>query len=135
MILAYHQDLKYREIADILKIPVGTVKVLGSTPRLPSSRKWRDPPIGTGKNDAMNPDLKIDYVLGRLEGPDRDRIKEVLNNDPEAAAQVERLGRAVSLLLTTAATPAIRRRAWLAELSPGLPRFDHGPGPFSTLPP
>lgn len=24
--LAYHQDLKYREIADILKIPVGTVK-------------------------------------------------------------------------------------------------------------
>lgn len=26
LILAYHQDLKYREIADILKIPVGTVK-------------------------------------------------------------------------------------------------------------
>ena len=26
LVLAYHQDLKYREIADILKIPVGTVK-------------------------------------------------------------------------------------------------------------
>lgn len=26
LMLAYHQDLKYREIADILKIPVGTVK-------------------------------------------------------------------------------------------------------------
>jgi RNA polymerase sigma-70 factor (ECF subfamily) len=26
VILAYHQDLKYREIAEILKIPVGTVK-------------------------------------------------------------------------------------------------------------
>ena len=26
LILAYHQDLKYREIADMLKIPVGTVK-------------------------------------------------------------------------------------------------------------
>lgn len=26
LILAYHQDLKYREIADILQIPVGTVK-------------------------------------------------------------------------------------------------------------
>lgn len=26
LILAYHEDLKYREIADILKIPVGTVK-------------------------------------------------------------------------------------------------------------
>lgn len=26
LLLAYHQDLKYREIADILKIPVGTVK-------------------------------------------------------------------------------------------------------------
>lgn len=26
LILAYHQDLKYREIADALKIPVGTVK-------------------------------------------------------------------------------------------------------------
>jgi RNA polymerase sigma-70 factor (ECF subfamily) len=26
LILAYHQELKYREIADILKIPVGTVK-------------------------------------------------------------------------------------------------------------
>lgn len=26
LILAYHQDLKYREIAEILKVPVGTVK-------------------------------------------------------------------------------------------------------------
>ena len=26
LVLAYHQDLKYREIADVLKIPVGTVK-------------------------------------------------------------------------------------------------------------
>jgi RNA polymerase sigma-70 factor (ECF subfamily) len=26
LLLAYHQDLKYREIAEILKIPVGTVK-------------------------------------------------------------------------------------------------------------
>ncbi len=26
LILAYHQDLKYREIAELLKIPVGTVK-------------------------------------------------------------------------------------------------------------
>jgi RNA polymerase sigma-70 factor (ECF subfamily) len=26
LILAYHQDLKYREIAEVLKIPVGTVK-------------------------------------------------------------------------------------------------------------
>ena len=26
VILAYHQDLKYREIAEVLKIPVGTVK-------------------------------------------------------------------------------------------------------------
>src|SRR5262245_63134497 len=26
LLLAYHQDLKYREIADILRIPVGTVK-------------------------------------------------------------------------------------------------------------
>jgi RNA polymerase sigma-70 factor (ECF subfamily) len=26
LILAYHEDLKYREIAEILKIPVGTVK-------------------------------------------------------------------------------------------------------------
>jgi RNA polymerase sigma-70 factor (ECF subfamily) len=26
LILAYHQDMKYREIAEILKIPVGTVK-------------------------------------------------------------------------------------------------------------
>ncbi|MGO9919863.1 MAG: sigma-70 family RNA polymerase sigma factor, partial [Isosphaeraceae bacterium] len=26
LILAYHQDMKYREIAEILRIPVGTVK-------------------------------------------------------------------------------------------------------------
>ena len=47
----------------------------------------------------MNADLMIDYVLGRLEGPDRDRMEEALRNDPEISARADRLGQAVSLLL------------------------------------
>jgi hypothetical protein len=47
----------------------------------------------------MNADLMIDYVLGRLEGSDRDRLEEALRSDPEVSSQVERLGRAVSCLL------------------------------------
>ena len=47
----------------------------------------------------MNADQMIDYVLGRLEGPDREQLEAVLHTDPEAAARVQHLSRAVYLLL------------------------------------
>jgi len=47
----------------------------------------------------MNADLLIDYVLGRLEGPDRERLERTLQSDAEVAARVDRLGFAVHLLL------------------------------------
>src|SRR5947209_16036932 len=62
-------------------------------------RIWHEPRTGTGKNDAMNADHMIDYVLGRLEDPDREHLEAVLHTDPEAAARVQRLTRTVHLLL------------------------------------
>jgi hypothetical protein len=47
----------------------------------------------------MNADHMIDYVLGRLEGPDREHLEAVLHSDPEASARVQVLSRAVYLLL------------------------------------
>ena len=47
----------------------------------------------------MNADHMIDYVLGRLEGPDREHLEAVLHSDPEAATRVQCLSRAVYLLL------------------------------------
>ena len=52
-----------------------------------------------GKNEAMNADLMIDYVLGRLDGPDRDRVAEAFRSDPELSARADRLGQVVNLLL------------------------------------
>src|SRR3954452_21216809 len=64
-----------------------------------SFRIWHEPRIVMGKNDAMNADHMIDYVLGRLEGPEREHLEAVLHSDPEAAAHVRCLSRAVYLLL------------------------------------
>ena len=47
----------------------------------------------------MNAEHMIDYVLGRLEGPDREHLEAVLHSDPEAADRVQSLSRAVYLLL------------------------------------
>jgi hypothetical protein len=47
----------------------------------------------------MNADLMIDYVLGQLEGPDRERVERTLHSHPEAGARLDRLSLAVHLLL------------------------------------
>jgi hypothetical protein len=47
----------------------------------------------------MNADQMIDYVLGRLEGPERERLENGLRADPEAATRVDRLNRAIHFLL------------------------------------
>jgi hypothetical protein len=47
----------------------------------------------------MNADYLIDYVLGRLEGSDREKLEEQLRFDAEAAGRVQRLTHAVHLLL------------------------------------
>jgi hypothetical protein len=47
----------------------------------------------------MNADHLIDYALGRLEDADRERLEQLLQGDPEASAQAQKLSRAVHLLL------------------------------------
>jgi hypothetical protein len=47
----------------------------------------------------MNADHMIDYALGRLEGADLTRMEDALRSDPETAQKIERLERALHLLL------------------------------------
>jgi hypothetical protein len=47
----------------------------------------------------MNADHMIDYVLGRLEGADRERLEQAIHRDPDIASRVDRLGHAIHLLL------------------------------------
>jgi hypothetical protein len=47
----------------------------------------------------MNPDQMIDYVLGRLEGHERERLEQRLQVDTDAAARADRLGQCLTLLL------------------------------------
>jgi hypothetical protein len=47
----------------------------------------------------MNADHLIDYVLGRLESPEREQLEALLHTDPDVAARVQCLSRAVYLLL------------------------------------
>ncbi len=47
----------------------------------------------------MNADQLIDFVLGQLDGTDREQIEHAIETDPEVATRVERLGRVIHLLL------------------------------------
>ena len=62
LILAYHQDLKYREIAEILKIPVGTVKSRLHAALEKLQQMARAASV-TEMNDAMNAEKMIENVL------------------------------------------------------------------------
>lgn len=52
-----------------------------------------------GKSDAMNADQLIDFVLGQLDGTDRKQIEQAVETDPDVARKVDRLGRAIHMLL------------------------------------
>ena len=67
LILAYHQDLKYREIAEILKIPVGTVKSRLHAASGKASADGAVEPSVTEMSDAMNAEKMIEYVLCEAE--------------------------------------------------------------------
>ncbi|MGC8638692.1 MAG: hypothetical protein ACP5XB_02305 [Isosphaeraceae bacterium] len=82
----------------------------------------------------MNADLMIDYVLGRLDGSDRDRVAEAISSDPELTARAERLGQVLNLLLDDGETyepsPDLTRRTLaLVAASRSRPRtfFDYAP--------
>lgn len=47
----------------------------------------------------MNADQLIDFVMGQLEGTDREQIEHAVETDPDVAQKVERLGRNIHLLL------------------------------------
>jgi hypothetical protein len=62
----------------------------------------------------MSADQMIDHVLGRLEGPDRERMENTLARDAELSGRADRLGRAISLLLDDGSSheppPGLARR-------------------------
>ncbi len=64
----------------------------------------------------MNPDHLIDFVLGQLEGSDREQIEHAVETDPAVAHRAERLGRSIHLLLdegeAIAPPPALRATRW-----------------------
>ena len=47
----------------------------------------------------MNADQLIDFVLGQLDGTDREQIEHAVQTDPGVATRVDRLGRAIHRLL------------------------------------
>jgi len=53
----------------------------------------------------MNAALMIDYLLGQVDGPDRERLERTLRSDPEAASRLDRLGLAVHLLMDDGDVP------------------------------
>ena len=83
LILAYHQDLKYREIAEILKIPVGTVKSRLHAAASRNSSRSRGRRSDSGKSNAMKADEMIDFVLGQVDGADRNRYEQSLRGGGE----------------------------------------------------
>ena len=95
LILAYHQDLKYREIAEILKIPVGTVKSACMPPWRNSSR-WRNRQSASGMNEAMNAEKMIETVLSGAEG---ELLEQAFHGDLIQVARAEKLRLAIDRLL------------------------------------
>jgi hypothetical protein len=53
----------------------------------------------------MNADLLFDYVLGQVDGPERERLQRALQADPQAASRADRLGLSVHLLLDDGVVP------------------------------
>ena len=75
----------------------------------------------------MNADQMIDYVLGQLDGPDRERMEQTMNGDPRIASRVDGLGRTLPLLLDDGFAPKpppalARRTLTLVAQSRSRPR-------------
>src|SRR6516165_791164 len=68
-------------------------------PRWRSSSRWRGQPGGAGKSDAMKADEMIDYVLGQVDGAERERLERALRDDGEQSVRVERLRQTIYHLL------------------------------------
>src|SRR5262245_20527137 len=68
-------------------------------PRWRSSSRWRGHRGATGKSDAMKADEMIDYVLGQVDGAERERLERALRDDGEQSAQIERLRQTMYHLL------------------------------------
>src|SRR5262245_23419824 len=68
-------------------------------PRCRSCNRWRGRRSASGMSDAMKADEMIEYVLGQVEGAERERLEQALRDDSDQAARVERLRQVVHRLL------------------------------------
>ena len=132
LVMAYYQGLKYREIADVLGIPVGTVKSRLHAALVKLQEAWSQRPpclrcerrFGTGLaflhppggGDIMHPldDNLVGYLLNALDDDSRRSVEVYLPPTP----QRRKLARLQELLAPLAADrdEVRRRRAW-----PGQP--------------
>ena len=93
--------------------------------------RWRGRPGSAGMSDAMKADEMIDYVLGQVDGAEREQLEQVLRDDGEPAARAERLRQAIYRLSMTGPPSNIPRTwrigRWSSSPSGG------GPGRSPTI--
>ena len=150
LILAYHQDLKYREIAEILKIPVGTVKsrLHAALAKLQEMARGHGP--RRERSDPMNANDLLDMSLGQARPrASRGRSTARSPTTPGASAALERLGADLDRLLDDGLgevepPPGLARRTVARRGGQQAPAVDPGTssrsaslsaGPTSPWPP